>query len=116
MAYRCHDGRLDVLFGLALSPLHPALLVCKHRILACTGVGSIDKYVKRVNVGTAHDQRISKRLVIAGLTELNQVLVKIMKFVLQTGTHKVIVFNSGDGDTGRINGSGIMLVYCQSCI
>ena len=110
MSYRRLDGWLDVLFGLAFWALHFALLACKHRILACTGGGSADKYVERVDVGAAHDQRISKRLVIAGQPELSQVLVKILKLVRPTDTHKVIVFNSGDGDTGRINGSDIMLL------
>lgn len=81
MTYRPQDGWLDVLFGLALWPLHSALLVCEHRILANTGVGCIDKYVESVNVGTAHDQRISERLVIASQTELSKVLVEVVKTV-----------------------------------
>ena len=84
MAYRCHDGWLDVLFGFALWPLHPALLVCKHRILAHAGFGSIDKYVESVNVSATHDQRISKRLVIAGQTKLSRVLVEVVKAVCAT--------------------------------
>lgn len=84
MAYMCHNGWLDILFGLALWPLHHALLVCKQRILARTRVGRVDKYVEGVDVCAAYDQRVSKRLVIAGQTKLSRVLVEVVKAVCAT--------------------------------